>query len=195
MLVLLDSEKESGTIKSSKCMNKKELEEIKETNAMAEKQNIDIKEVRELVEMMKENDLVELEIVDGDSKVHLKRPQPQQVITQMPMQMPMPMPAAYAQAPASAPAAAAPAAAPATDPNLKQIKSPIVGTFYKAPSPDSDPYVSVGANVGKDSIVCIIEAMKVMNEIKAECSGTIVEICCEDGQAIEYGQVLFKVKA
>ena len=78
--------------------------------------------------------------------------------------------------------------------NLVAIKSPIVGTFYAKPSPDSEPFVEIGSNVGPQTVVCIIEAMKVMNEIKAETSGTIVESFVSDGQAVEYGQVLFKVK-
>ena len=77
---------------------------------------------------------------------------------------------------------------------LQEIKSPIVGTFYEAPSPDSDPYVEVGAHVDPQTVVCIIEAMKVMNEIKAEVSGTVVEKTVANGQAVEYGQVLFRVR-
>lgn len=77
---------------------------------------------------------------------------------------------------------------------MAEIKSPIVGTFYSAPSPDSKPYLTIGSKVNPDTIICIIEAMKVMNEIKAEASGTIVEILCKTGEAVEYGQVLFKVK-
>jgi acetyl-CoA carboxylase biotin carboxyl carrier protein len=99
---------------------------------------------------------------------------------------------------------ALPGAAMAADPGVPaadqsaeeflEIKSPIVGTFYEAPSPDSDPYVEAGAHVNSQTVVCIIEAMKVMNEIKAEVSGTVVERCVTNGQAIEYGQVLFKIR-
>ncbi len=95
-------------------------------------------------------------------------------------------------APVGAPDAA-PAATAVRD-DLLEIKSPIVGTFYEAPSPDSDPYVEIGAHVDAQTVVCIVEAMKVMNEIKAEISGTIVEKRVANGQAVEYGQVLFKVK-
>ncbi|MHC4469014.1 MAG: acetyl-CoA carboxylase biotin carboxyl carrier protein, partial [Planctomycetota bacterium] len=77
---------------------------------------------------------------------------------------------------------------------LINIESPIVGTFYQASSPDSDPYIKVGDPVDSDTVVCIIEAMKVMNEIKAETGGVIAEVCCKDGEAIEFGQVLFKVR-
>ena len=140
---------------------------------------MDLKKVKELIDIMKENDLVELEVVDGDSKVHLKGPQ-----AAVPAMIPAPTPAAPV----------APAPAEAADDGLIKIESPIVGTFYPAPSPDSDPYVKVGDQVNADTVVGIIEAMKVMNEIKAETGGVIAEVCCKDGQAIEFGQVLFKVR-
>ena len=75
-----------------------------------------------------------------------------------------------------------------------EIRSPMVGTAYTAPSPDSEPYVSVGSVVGEDTVVCIVEAMKVMNEIKADCSGMIAEVCFNNAQPVEFGQVLFRVK-
>ncbi len=84
--------------------------------------------------------------------------------------------------------------APQQQENLVEIKSPIVGTFYATPSPDSGPYVEVGSQVTPQTVVCVIEAMKVMNEIKAETSGTIVEVLVTNGQAVEYGQVLFRVR-
>ena len=154
---------------------------------MSEMKDKDLAKVKELIEIMKENDLVEIEIADGDSKIHLKRPQAQmQAFQQIPM------------AQAVMPAAAAPAAgevAPVADSNLKDIASPMVGTFYGSPSPDSDPYVKVGDRVDEGTVICIIEAMKVMNEIKAETNGTIAEVMCQPGQAIEFDEVLFKVKA
>jgi acetyl-CoA carboxylase biotin carboxyl carrier protein len=87
-----------------------------------------------------------------------------------------------------------PAAKPQEQQNLFEIKSPIVGTFYATPSPDSQPYVEIGTHVEPQTVVCVVEAMKVMNEIKAETSGTVVEILVTNGQAVEYGQVLFTVK-
>ncbi|HAU36722.1 MAG TPA: acetyl-CoA carboxylase biotin carboxyl carrier protein, partial [Phycisphaerales bacterium] len=78
--------------------------------------------------------------------------------------------------------------------NLLEVKSPMVGTFYAAPSPDSEPYIAVGQAISDDSVVCIVEAMKVMNEIKAECAGTITEVCVKNAQPVEFGQVLFRVK-
>lgn len=153
---------------------------------MSDKKSMDIKKIKELIDLMKENDLVELEIVDDDSKVHLKRPGAEMpVLHATPVQ---PVAATPAPSIVSAPSA------PLEDASLLKITSPIVGTFYQAPSPDSEPYVKVGGKVNQDTVVCIIEAMKVMNEIKAEVSGTIVECCCKDGQAVEYGQVLFKVR-
>ena len=145
---------------------------------------MDLKKVKELIDIMKENDLVELEVVDGDKKVHLKGPQ-----AAAPAMAHVPMPAAPA-----APTAAAPAPTEAVDDGLINIESPIVGTFYQASSPDSEPYVKVGDQVNADTVVCIIEAMKVMNEIKAETGGVIAEVCCKDGEAIEFGQTLFKVR-
>lgn len=100
-------------------------------------------------------------------------------------------PAAQAAAPAASTAAEAPAE---TDAELHKIVSPIVGTFYRSPGPDKDPYVSEGTNVGPESTVCIVEAMKLMNEIQAEVSGEIVKIYVENGQPVEFGQVLFGVK-
>ena len=145
---------------------------------------MDIDEIKQLVQLMVDNDLSELDIADGEKKIALKRGKaPAQII------------AAPAMAPALAPAAAPAQAAPA-EPAEKfiEIRSPMVGTFYAAPSPDSDPFVQSGTRISDDSVVCIIEAMKVMNEIKAECSGTIVEVCVRNAQPVEYGQVLFRVK-
>jgi len=153
-----------------------------------EKKTTDLKHLEQIVAMMVKNDLVEVEIKDGDNKIHLRRPEPQQM-TAMPMHAPM----MHAPAPQYPVSAAAPAVA-AKDENIIEIKSPIVGTFYSSPSPDSPAYAKVGDKVNPETVVCIIEAMKVMNEIKAELSGTITEIVAQNGQAIEYGQVLFKLK-
>ena len=153
----------------------------------------DLERMKELIEIMKENDLVEVEIKHGDDKIFLKRCQPQSVqsqVTAVPMIGPN-MAAALAGAAATEPPAAK--AKPQED-SLVEIKSPIVGTFYSQPSPDSEPYVEIGSPVDPQMVICMIEAMKVMNEIKAETSGTIAEILVTNGQAVEYGQVLFKVK-
>jgi acetyl-CoA carboxylase biotin carboxyl carrier protein len=135
---------------------------------------------------MVHNDLSELDISEGENKIHLKRGGA--VVSAAPA-APVAAPASPIAAPASS---AASPAAPAD--GLLEIRSPMVGTFYTAPSPDSEPFVQVGATVSDDSVICIVEAMKVMNEIKAERSGTIVEVCVKNAQPVEYGQVLFKVK-
>ncbi len=139
---------------------------------MADK-DIDLKKIKELIDLMEQNGLEELEIKYGEDKIFLKKsqPHPSPVITsfQMPRQETMPFPAAAQPAGAAAPGAAAAS-------NLISITSPIVGTFYAKPSPDSEPYVEIGSKVEPQTVVCIIEAMKVMNEIKAETSGTIAEV-------------------
>jgi acetyl-CoA carboxylase biotin carboxyl carrier protein len=156
---------------------------------MAEqKKQTDLQKISEFVELMIANNLLELEIVNGDSKIHLKRPQPQQ-----PAVTPSPV---IAPAAAAVPLAVAaqPAPGEVQEQQLLDIKSPLVGTFYAAASPDSKPYVQVGSEVEPDTVVCIVEAMKVMNEIKAEVTGTIVKVLVATGQAVEYGQVLFRVR-
>jgi len=152
-----------------------------------------VEEVRQLVQLMVDNGLGEVEITDGDRQILLKRN------TGAPAG-----PAPAAPAMAAEPAAAgtpvppaAPAETGADQPPLEEfieIRSPMVGTFYSAASPDSDPYVAVDAAVDEETVVCIVEAMKVMNEVRAECSGTVVETCLQNGQPVEYGQVLFRVR-
>jgi acetyl-CoA carboxylase biotin carboxyl carrier protein len=162
---------------------------------MAQK-DIDLKKIKELIEIMKQNGLEELEIRQDDDKIYLKRSQPQ--ATQGPSIASFPvMKQEFGPAPMAAKDSAAGhpgASQPKHDENLVEIKSPIVGTFYAKPSPDSEPYVEIGSSVGPQTVVCIIEAMKVMNEIKAETSGMIADVLVTDGQAVEYGQVLFKVR-
>jgi len=147
---------------------------------------MDIKDIRQLVKLMVENDLSELEIADGPSKVHLRRgADPSQVAAVAPG------PQAVAP-PAPGPAAGDTQVEPAE--NLVEIRSPMVGTFYTASSPDSEPYIQAGSAVTEDAVVCIVEAMKVMNEIKAECTGVVREVCVNNAQPVEFGQVLFRVK-
>ncbi len=154
--------------------------------------DIDIKRIQELIEIMKANGLEELEIQEGDSKVALKRHFPHSVRQAA---GPLPIHTQAAGAESSAPASDTSAQAGTQhEKNLIELKSPIVGTFYAKPSPDSDAYVEIGSKVDTRTVVCIIEAMKVMNEIRAETDGTIVQVCITNGQAVEYGQVLFKVR-
>jgi acetyl-CoA carboxylase biotin carboxyl carrier protein len=159
------------------------------------RENSDLQKIKELIEIMKENDLVEVEIEHDDDKIFLKRAQPQpSAVTAVPIvgsNIPL-APVASDQPQAFGLEAAASAAQEQEE--LVEIKASIVGTFYAAPSPDSDPFVEVDDHVEAQTVVCIIEAMKVMNEIKAETSGTIAEVLVTNGQAVEYGQVLFKVR-
>jgi len=151
------------------------------------KDDKDIKQIKELIEIMKDNDLVQVTIEHGDDKLCLKRACAQTTMTPMPFTG---MPAQDINAPSKDSAEGSANA----DDDLIDITSPIVGTLYEAPTPDSAPYVEIGAQVSPSSVVCIIEAMKVMNEIKSEVSGTIVQVLVSNGQAVEFGQPLFKVK-
>jgi acetyl-CoA carboxylase biotin carboxyl carrier protein len=153
---------------------------------------LDIDRIRQLVDMMVTNDLVELSLRDGDLEVNLRRPTGSvgeaPVVMGQPVAM-NPVPGAGVQAPGQP----APAAEE-EDGKTVEINSPMVGTFYAAPDPDSPPYVRVGSRVNPDTVVCIVEAMKVFNEIKAEVSGTIEKILVKNEQPIEYGQPLFQVR-
>lgn len=163
---------------------------------MAEK-DTDLQKIKELIEIMKENDLVEIEIKHDEDKIFLKRSAGQQpIITAVPMAGPQFAGASLVQNhPAqTGTGAVGQSSALQQQEELVDIKSPIVGTFYATASPDSVPYVEIGSQVNPQTVVCIIEAMKVMNEIKAETSGTIAEVLVNNGQAVEYGQVLFRVK-
>jgi acetyl-CoA carboxylase biotin carboxyl carrier protein len=162
--------------------------------AMAEKdKDTDIKKIKQLIEIMNENGLVEIEIKHDDDKIVLKRAQPQQIVGGIPMVRPESTVPVGPKTVETISQSSTPQAVPLQE-NLVEIKSPIVGTFYATPSPDSEPYVDIDSPVGPQTVVGIIEAMKVMNEIKAETSGTIAEICVTNGQAVEYGQVLFRVR-
>ena len=149
---------------------------------------MELKAIKQVVEMMKRSEISEFEIEEKDFKLRLSRKNGDTQIIQAAA------PVAAAPIAPAAPAAPATAAAPAVEQGVSVVKSPMVGTFYTAASPDSPVFAKVGGKVGADSIVCIIEAMKVMNEIQAELSGTITEVLVENGEAVEYGQPLFKVK-
>lgn len=143
---------------------------------------------------MKKSDLSEFEIQDQEFKLRIKRDLPGRAVAPAPVAAaPAPVaPVAAAPAPV-APVAAAPAPVVA-DPNVKVITSPMVGTFYATPSPENPPFVAVGSPVKADTVVCIIEAMKVMNEIQSEIAGTVVECLVANGTSVEFGQPLFRVK-
>ena len=156
---------------------------------------MDIKEIRQLVKMVETSDISEIEIEEEGSKIRITKRFASgngdvHILPAAP-QMAAPM-AAVPAAPAPAPVAeAAPAAEKAPASNLIEVRSPMVGTFYRAPSPDSDPYVEVGSSVSVGQTLCIVEAMKLMNEIEAEQAGKIKEILVENAQPVEYNQVLF----
>jgi len=161
---------------------------------MAQKDS-DLRKIKELIEIMEQNGLVELEIKHGDDKIFLKRCPPQQpAVTGAAAASPEPATASFGADVTDVSAIKVPSPVPPQDEDLVEIKSPIVGTFYATPSPDSEHYVEVGSHVEPQTVVCIIEAMKVMNEIKADTGGTIAEILVTNGQAVEYGQVLFRIR-
>ncbi len=142
--------------------------------------------LEQIVKLMSGNDLNTVDVRDGDKRVIIKRG-----AVAVPMQM--------AAAPVAAAAVAAPAAAKAAEKLAEEasyiaIKSPMVGTYYAAPSPDAKPFVGVGSHVSDETDVCIIEAMKVFNNIKAECKGTVAKVLVTNGQTVEFGQTLFLVK-
>lgn len=160
---------------------------------------MDLKQIKLIIDLMKRSDLTEFEVEEEGFKIKIKRnsgetpqaggysahPFPLAPISDIPR------PAA---APPVAPLAPIPATGTGDDAGFAYVKSPMVGTFYRSPSPDSPPFVDVNSKVDEKSVVCIVEAMKIMNEIQSEVKGTIVEMLVENGQPVEYGQRLFKVK-
>src|SRR5574340_354506 len=156
---------------------------------------MNLKELKELIEMLKNTDISEIEIERSGTKVRLRKGGD---VTYHPVMPRMEYPPAAIVAPAVSEAEkAAPASAPAAVPaasNQTKVTSPIVGTFYRSSSPDKPPYVEVGDVVKKGQVLCIIEAMKLMNEIESETAGKIVQILVENGQPVEYGQPLFVIE-
>jgi acetyl-CoA carboxylase biotin carboxyl carrier protein len=158
---------------------------------------VDLKDIKAIIDLMKKNSIAEFELEKQDFKIRLKR-SPNGGVQIAPSEetpaiayanpvatLPAPGPVATI---AAAPAPAAPAVAE------QEIKSPMIGTFYRAPSPEAAPYVEIGSEVNPDTVVCIIEAMKVMNEIKAETKGVITQVLVENAKPVEFGQPLFKVR-
>ena len=155
---------------------------------------MNIKDIKAIVDLMKKNAVSEFEMEEGDFKIKLKRAPGKLHKGEVGVAQEGP---AIVTAPVVAPAVPAPAPpTPAPEPVAEglEVKSPMIGTFYRRPSPDSDPFVEVGTAVEPDTVVCIIEAMKVMNEIKAEVKGVIAEVLVEDGKPVEYGQALFRIE-
>ena len=163
---------------------------------------MDIKDIRRIIEMMKQNELCEFELQDEGFRIAIKRKNggDSQIVVSPP-QAQMMVPAHMAHvAPAPAAPAAPAEAAPAdggedvVEDGFTRITSPMVGTFYRASVPDSEPFVSVGTDIEEGAVVCIVEAMKVMNEIKAETSGVVRKILVENGSPVQFGQALFLVE-
>ena len=157
---------------------------------------MDLEELEKILELMDSNKLTELEYEEEGKKLRLKRED-----GSAPVPVAVPMPAAPLAVPVPAPvhpaapvAPASPGATSTLPPNCVEFTAPLVGTFYRAPRPDAEDFVNVGDEISADKVVCIIEAMKMMNEIKAEMNGTIREILVKNGQAIEFGEPLFLIE-
>ncbi len=152
---------------------------------------MDLKDIKAIIDLMKKNSVTEFELEKQDFKIRLKRGGGvgQSVVISDEPQM-MAYPASNSQSTGTG--QPAPAALPAS--TEIDFKSPMIGTFYRAPSPESTPYIEVGSEVTPDSVVCIVEAMKVMNEIKAEVKGVVTQVLLENGKPVEFGQPLYKVR-
>jgi acetyl-CoA carboxylase biotin carboxyl carrier protein len=148
---------------------------------------MDLKQIHDLIKVVNKSNIGEISIEDKDGKVTIKQKEDKITVTSAPAQT------VYAAAPAGAPVASAPAAAPAAD-NLITIKSPMIGTFYRRATPDKPLLAEEGTEVSSGKVVCIIEAMKLFNEIESEVKGTIVKILVEDASPVEFDQPLFLVQ-
>ena len=157
---------------------------------------MDLKDIKAIIDLMKKNSVSEFELEKEDFKIKLKRSpngggaaavayEEAPVVAYVP---PTAIPGSVAVASSTVPASAI------SGPTEQEIKSPMIGTFYRAPSPEAGPYVEVGTEVNADTVVCIIEAMKVMNEIKAEAKGVITQVLVENAKPVEFGQPLFKIR-
>jgi acetyl-CoA carboxylase biotin carboxyl carrier protein len=161
---------------------------------------LDLKQIKQIIDLMKRSELTEFAVEEEGFKLKICRGVNGVPVVTSNVGSPAPYPVLPDTAAASSAAAAAALAASSQnggdkeDPSITYIKAPMVGTFYRAPSPESAPFVEVNAKVSENSVICIIEAMKIMNEIQAEAKGTVVEILVENGQPVEYGQRLFKIK-
>jgi acetyl-CoA carboxylase biotin carboxyl carrier protein len=160
----------------------------------AEKSHLDLHEIKKLLEMIERSPITEFELVDKDLKIRISKNGTGSQAIHMVQAPAIPMAAPVPSA-AAAPAAALPVApaAEAQKTHVVDVKSPMVGTFYRAPSPDAEPYVRMGDRVEPGKVLCIVEAMKLMNELECEIRGRIVEVLMENAQPVEFGQVLFRV--
>ena len=165
-------------------------EKLKSYKAVDLKDIVDIKDIKAIIDLMKKNSVTEFELEKQEFKIRLKRGNASTAA----MLYDDPQSVTYAtQSAIAAPVPGVPAVVLATS-SEQEIKSPMIGTFYRAPSPESASYAEVGAEVSPDTVVCIIEAMKVMNEIKAEARGVITQVLVENAKPVEFGQPLFKIR-
>ena len=156
---------------------------------------MDIKLVQQIVAMVEKSNVHEIELESKGMKIRVtKNSTGQSSASAYPFMMPQQIFAQPPQGPTNGVPEAAPAAAAVVEKKYKEVKSPIVGTFYRSPSPDAEPYTEVGSQIKSGSVLCIVEAMKLMNEIEADFAGTIVKVCVENGKPVEYNQVLFLVE-
>jgi acetyl-CoA carboxylase biotin carboxyl carrier protein len=157
---------------------------------------IDLDFIRGLIEAVDDSGIDSLEIARGGTRIRINKtppPAPVAAAAGAPAVAHAAAPAALPAAPASAPAEAAAPAPAAVASSLVEIKSPMVGTFYRAPAPEAPAYVEVGSRIARGQTLCILEAMKLMNELPSEISGVVREVCVENGEPVEFGQVLFRV--
>ncbi len=155
---------------------------------------MDLKEIKSIIDLMKKNSLSEFELEEKDFKIKLKRPIGAASVVPTGALLDDPELTAYTPLSRPAPSLPPSGSAPAATSGDAEIKSPMIGTFYRTPAPDAAPYVDVGSEVGPETVVCIIEAMKVMNEIKAETRGIITALVAENAKPVEFGQPLFKIR-
>ncbi|MEY2730714.1 MAG: hypothetical protein RL584_1840 [Pseudomonadota bacterium] len=157
---------------------------------------MDLRKLKTLIDLVSESNISELEITEAEGKVRIVKAGASAVAVPAVIAAPLAAaaPAAAAATAAPAPAGAAPEPAPAAEPAGHAVKSPMVGTFYRAASPGAKPFAEVGQQIKEGEAICIIEAMKIMNEIEADKTGTITQILCENGQAVEFGQPLFIIE-
>ena len=156
---------------------------------------MDIKDIKTLIKMVTDTDISEFEMENAEERIVIKRGSEQEIVhVAAPPAVQAPVAAPVAAAPAAAPAEAPADAKPAVSGNQQTINSPIVGTFYRKPSPDADPFADVGDTIEKGGVVCLVEAMKMFNEIEADFKCKIVEILKEDAEPVEFGDPLFIVE-
>jgi acetyl-CoA carboxylase biotin carboxyl carrier protein len=153
---------------------------------------LELKDIKAVIDLMKKNDLSVFEMEKDGFKLKLQKGAGDQTVFAAPPAAPAAAPASSAPTPATT--SAPPAQESAKSAGLREVLSPMVGTFYRSASPESPPFVDVGKEVTEETVVCIIEAMKVMNEIKAEVKGVIAEVVAESGKPVQFGQVLFRVR-